>query len=74
MGKESAVVVMSLSKMGKNYRAAAHAGILEVMSKMGISCISNYKRAQLFHWIGLAPDVRNVDSDASLSALEGERF
>lgn len=46
----------------------------QVMSKMGISCISNYKRAQLFHWIGLAPDVRNVDSDASLSALEGERF
>ncbi|EER07866.1 glutamate synthase, putative, partial [Perkinsus marinus ATCC 50983] len=74
VGRDSTVVEMSLNKMVKNYRAAAHAGILKVMSKMGISCLSSYKGAQLFQCIGLAPDVRNLCFDACLSSLGGVGF
>ncbi|EEQ99949.1 conserved hypothetical protein, partial [Perkinsus marinus ATCC 50983] len=74
VARDSTVVEMSLNKMVKNYRAAAHAGILKVMSKMGISCLSSYKGAQLFQCIGLAPDVRNLCFDACLSSLGGVGF
>ena len=36
-----------------NYRAAVDAGILKIMSKMGISTVSSYQGAQIFEAIGL---------------------
>ncbi|KAF4736649.1 hypothetical protein FOZ63_025963, partial [Perkinsus olseni] len=73
-GKDSALSELSLNKMVKNYRAATHAGILKVMSKMGISCLSSYKGAQLFQCIGLAADVKNLCFDACMSSLGGVGF
>src|SRR5207248_11361132 len=40
-----------------NYRAAVEAGLLKIMSKMGISALSSYRGAQIFEAIGLATDV-----------------
>ncbi|KAF4731477.1 hypothetical protein FOZ62_008738, partial [Perkinsus olseni] len=73
-GKDSTLSELSLNKMVKNYRAATHAGILKVMSKMGISCLSSYKGAQLFQCIGLAADVKNLCFDACMSSLGGVGF
>ena len=39
------------------YRAAVDAGILKIMSKMGVSPVASYQGAQLFEAIGLAPAV-----------------
>jgi glutamate synthase (NADPH/NADH) large chain len=41
----------------KNYVKALNKGLLKIMSKMGISCLSSYHGAQIFEAIGVAPDV-----------------
>ncbi len=41
----------------KNYKKAAEAGLLKIMSKMGISTISSYRAAQIFEAIGLSQEV-----------------
>jgi len=43
-----------------NFRAAVEAGLLKIMSKMGISALSGYRGAQIFEAIGLNHDL--VDS------------
>ena len=39
------------------YERAVDAGVLKIMSKMGISCVSSYQGAQIFEALGLGPDV-----------------
>ncbi|MDX2226839.1 MAG: glutamate synthase large subunit [Verrucomicrobiae bacterium] len=41
----------------KNYRKAIEKGVLKIMSKMGISCVSSYRGAQNFEVLGLGADV-----------------
>jgi glutamate synthase (NADPH/NADH) large chain len=41
------------SARGENYVHALDKGLLKVMSKMGISCLSSYQGAQIFEAIGL---------------------
>jgi glutamate synthase (NADPH/NADH) large chain len=41
----------------KNYIKALKKGLLKVMSKMGISCLSSYHGAQIFEAIGIGPGV-----------------
>ncbi|MGD8385228.1 MAG: glutamate synthase large subunit, partial [Lysobacterales bacterium] len=41
----------------KYYRRGVRKGILKVLSKMGISCVSSYRGAQLFETVGLDEEV-----------------
>jgi glutamate synthase (ferredoxin) len=43
-----------------NFQAAIEAGVLKIMSKMGISTVDSYRGAQIFEVVGLAPDVVDV--------------
>jgi len=40
-----------------NYQAAVEAGVLKILSKMGISTVDSYRGAQIFEVVGLAPEV-----------------
>jgi glutamate synthase domain-containing protein 2/glutamate synthase domain-containing protein 1/glutamate synthase domain-containing protein 3 len=41
----------------RNFQTAIEAGILKVMSKMGISVLGSYRGAQTFEALGIAPEV-----------------
>jgi glutamate synthase domain-containing protein 2/glutamate synthase domain-containing protein 1/glutamate synthase domain-containing protein 3 len=43
-----------------NYQAAVEAGVLKILSKMGISTIESYRGAQIFEVVGLSPEVVDV--------------
>jgi glutamate synthase domain-containing protein 2/glutamate synthase domain-containing protein 1/glutamate synthase domain-containing protein 3 len=42
------------------FQAAVEAGVLKIMSKMGISTVDSYRGAQIFEVVGLAPEVVDV--------------
>ncbi|MCL5946865.1 MAG: glutamate synthase large subunit, partial [Chloroflexi bacterium] len=48
---------VTVSMATANFRKAIEAGLLKVMSKMGISTISSYRGAQIFEIVGLSRDV-----------------
>ena len=49
-------------------------GLLKIMSKMGISCISSYRGAQLFEIIGLNSNVIDLCFRNNISRIEGAGF
>jgi glutamate synthase (ferredoxin) len=55
----------------KRYRKAAEAGILKILSKMGISLLSSYHGAQIFEAIGLGMGVVNLAFAGTTSRLGG---
>jgi glutamate synthase (NADPH/NADH) len=59
------------AQIAQNYFAAAGAGMLKVMSKMGISTLASYKGAQIFEAVGLASDVIDSCFPSTVSRLEG---
>jgi len=44
-------------ELEKNYKEAVNAGLLKIMSKMGISVISSYHRSHLFDVLGIGREV-----------------
>ncbi len=52
---------VTVGKMIENYRQAAHAGILKVLSKMGISTLMSYKGAGMFQAVGVAQKVKESE-------------
>ncbi len=50
-------VTTDAAAIAKNYRYALEKGLLKIMSKMGISTLASYSGAQMFHAIGIHPDV-----------------
>ena len=48
---------LTLEEVIRNYRKAADAGILKVMSKMGISAVASYHGAQIFEVLGISDEV-----------------
>ena len=48
---------ISLEELILRYRQALDAGVLKIMSKMGISAVSSYHGGQIFEALGLGPDV-----------------
>ncbi|HSL58660.1 MAG TPA: glutamate synthase-related protein [Acidimicrobiales bacterium] len=54
-----------------NYQAATEAGVLKVLSKMGISTIDSYRGAQIFEAIGLAAEVVDLCFTGTTSAVGG---
>ena len=55
----------------RNYLKAAGAGILKVMSKMGISTVASYTGAQIFEAVGLGREVVDEYFTGTASRLDG---
>ena len=53
------------------FQAAVEAGVLKILSKMGISTVDSYRGAQIFEVVGLAPDVVDVCFTGSPNAVGG---
>eukprot|EP00245_Coleochaete_scutata_P012805 TRINITY_DN501_c2_g4_i1.p1 TRINITY_DN501_c2_g4~~TRINITY_DN501_c2_g4_i1.p1 ORF type:complete len:1642 (-),score=381.86 TRINITY_DN501_c2_g4_i1:1105-6030(-) len=54
-----------------NYRKAIEAGLLKILSKMGISLLTSYCGAQIFEVYGLGPSVVNVAFRGTVSRIGG---
>ncbi len=55
----------------KNSQKAVNAGLLKIMSKMGISTIASYRNSRLFDIIGLCDEIINDCFEGSHSDLAG---
>ncbi len=62
---------ITLENAQKNYRKAVEAGLLKILSKMGISLLSSYNGAQIFEAIGIGGDVLKVAFAGTTSRLGG---
>nr|YP_009312841.1 Glutamate synthase [Helminthora furcellata]SCW21095.1 Glutamate synthase [Helminthora furcellata]SCW23955.1 Glutamate synthase [Helminthora furcellata] len=54
-----------------NYRVAIEAGLLKILSKMGISLLSSYHGAQIFEILGLGQDIVNLAFKGTVSRVNG---
>ncbi len=55
----------------ERFRAAIEAGVLKILSKMGVSTIDSYRGAQLFEVVGLADEVVDVCFTGASSVVGG---
>lgn len=70
---------METGKIGKisatgaqyNYRKAVEAGLLKILSKMGISLLSSYQGAQIFEAIGIGSELLHLGFKGTASRLGG---
>jgi glutamate synthase (NADPH/NADH) large chain len=58
----------------KYYRRAVRKGLLKILSKMGISCVSSYRGAQLFETVGLASEVTDLCFPGAAGQIGGAGF
>ncbi|MEM7062355.1 MAG: glutamate synthase large subunit [Cyanobacteria bacterium P01_B01_bin.77] len=63
--------VTTLNGAQANYRKAVEAGLLKILSKMGISLLSSYQGAQIFEAIGIGPELLTAGFKGSISRLGG---
>ncbi len=54
-----------------NYRKSVEAGLLKILSKMGISLLSSYQAAQIFEAIGIGPDLLKLGFSGTTSQVGG---
>ena len=69
--KNEKIEAISLETAQKNYCKAVEAGLLKILSKMGISLLSSYHGAQIFEALGLGIDVINLAFAGTTSRLGG---
>jgi glutamate synthase (ferredoxin) len=62
---------ISLESAQTNYRKSVEAGLLKILSKMGISLLSSYQAAQIFEAIGLGTDLIKLAFAGTTSRLGG---
>ena len=62
---------ISLQQSQNNYREAIEAGLLKILSKMGISLLSSYHGSQIFEILGLSSEVVNLAFVGTTSKLQG---
>ena len=62
---------VSLQESQNNYRDAIEAGLLKILSKMGISLLSSYHGSQIFEALGLSYEVVDLAFRGTTSRLEG---
>uniref|UniRef100_UPI0030D9B64E glutamate synthase-related protein n=1 Tax=Coleofasciculus sp. FACHB-125 TaxID=2692784 RepID=UPI0030D9B64E len=62
---------ISLEQAQKNYCKAVEAGLLKILSKMGISLLSSYQGAQIFEAIGIGGDLLKLGFAGTASRLGG---
>ncbi|TVQ07144.1 MAG: glutamate synthase large subunit [Leptolyngbya sp. DLM2.Bin27] len=63
--------VTTLNGAQDNYRKAVDAGLLKILSKMGISLITSYRGAQIFEAIGIGGDLLELAFRGTTSRLGG---
>ena len=63
--------VTTLNGAQANYRKAVEAGLLKILSKMGISLLSSYQGAQIFEAIGIGSELLETGFKGSISRLGG---
>jgi glutamate synthase (ferredoxin) len=68
---EQGKITTSLNGAQYNYRKAVEAGLLKVLSKMGISLLSSYHGAQIFEAIGIGDDLLHLGFAGTVSRLGG---
>ena len=59
---------------GRRFRRGIKKGLLKILSKMGVSCLSSYRGARLFEIVGLAPDVVDLCFPGTPSRIGGAGF
>lgn len=62
---------LSLSECCRRYRKAVEAGLLKILSKMGISLLSSYQGAQIFEAIGIGEDLLKLAFVGTTSRMGG---
>ncbi|MGF1489369.1 MAG: glutamate synthase-related protein [Prochloraceae cyanobacterium] len=62
---------ISLDDACQRYRKAVEAGLLKILSKMGISLLSSYHGAQIFEAVGLGMDLIDLAFAGTTSRLGG---
>ena len=62
---------LSLQQCQANYRRAIEAGLLKILSKMGISLLSSYHGSQIFEVLGLDTSVVRLAFKGTVSRLGG---
>ena len=58
----------------KYYRRGVRKGLLKVLSKMGISCVSSYRGAQLFEAVGLGREITDLCCPGAAGNIGGAGF
>ncbi len=58
----------------KSYRSALEAGVLKIMSKMGVSVLASYRGAQMFEAIGLSSKLVEQCFTGTSTQIEGIGF
>jgi glutamate synthase (ferredoxin) len=61
----------SLTEVQLKYRAGIEAGLLKILSKMGISLLTSYHGAQIFEAIGLSQEVIDIAFNGTISRVGG---
>lgn len=65
------ILQVDIETAQRNYRKAVEAGLLKILSKMGISLLTSYHGAQIFEAIGIGGDLLNVAFKGTASRLGG---
>ncbi len=65
------IPAITSEKALENYRKAIEAGILKILSKMGISLLSSYQGAQIFEAIGIGRDLLDLGFYGTTSRVGG---
>jgi glutamate synthase (ferredoxin) len=65
------IQAISLANALSNFRQAVEAGLLKILSKMGISLLSSYHGAQIFEAIGLGPEAIGLAFQGTASRVGG---
>ncbi len=69
--KGGKITDISLEQAIANYRKAVEAGLLKILSKMGISLLSSYQAAQIFEAIGIGQDLLELGFNGTTSRIGG---
>eukprot|EP00250_Pteridium_aquilinum_P010221 c19223_g1_i1 orf=236-5086(+) len=69
--KNGKMPTVTMEQAQQNYCKAVRAGILKILSKMGISLLSSYCGAQIFEIYGLGEDVVDTSFCGSVSRIGG---
>ncbi len=61
-------------EIGTNYRKGLEKGLRKILSKMGISCVSSYRGAQLFEVVGLSREITELCGRELITRIGGADF
>ena len=66
--------IPDIDQVHSRYESAVDAGVLKIMSKMGISCVTSYQGGQIFEALGLGQDVIDMAFAGTPSRVGGIGF